>query len=362
MLFYSLIFFSISLLAFCEEIASLRQKKIVDFMMFAILCIVSAMHGIGGADWEVYLSAYNRCPDIFEYLRDMKYWHDNIFNFEYGYLFIISLIKTLGFNFNAYIVIQNIVFYSLMYVGLKRYTRHWGLVLLIFMYKMFIYDTFVSMRQPITIVGLFLIMKYIYERQGFRYFLCATLLFTVHNGALILFPLYLITYFKLTKKRLITLSILFLPTILIAQSGAFNALNTLMALINQAKGEGYSDSTGTLNIAYTLEYYLLLYFVIKNYNKLIQLKYGEFMIKIFLVVLPIVTLFSNVLILRRELDYFFVVYGIIGGYLCDVLPKMKFVILTCFILISYYGFSRYLYNFAQGGMIPYKTWLQTNTY
>lgn len=360
MIFYNTIFASIVFLTLIEESFIKRnQRPIVDIIMVLILCIVSALHGIGGKDYEIYYAAYKQVPTISDVIQNIGYTRRLLFNFEPGYIIIISFIKSLGFDFYGYTVIQAIVFYGLMYFGLRKYTSHFGILLLIFAYKMFFYDTFVSMRQPITIAVFFVIMKYIYEGQTIRFFIWSIVLASIHNGAFILFPLYFIRYFNLNKNRLIFLSLLFLPTAVLSNIGMGASINSIMSIINSDKGTSYGESTEVLNIAYTIEYYLIMLLVICNYKSIIQLKYGDFIVKIFLVMLPLVTLFSGVIILRRELDYFFFTYGIIGGYICDVRPKIKSLIIAAYIAISYYGYQRYLTNFDQGGLIPYQTWIET---
>lgn len=332
----------------------------VDVIILAILASFSALHGIGGTDYEIYEAAYNRIPNISDYISRPLYYSSEIFNHELGYLFIISVFKTIGCNYHAYLVLQSVLFYSLMYKGLHKFSKHWGLIMLVFMYKMFIYDTFVALRQGLTIAGFFAILPYLYNREAKKYYLGCIILSLIHNGAFVLFFLYILNYINLTKRRLWMLLLVFLPTTYLAHVGFGANLNTIMTLINASKAEGYSASSESMNIFYTIEYYIVMSLALFNYKRIVALKYGSFIIKLGLVLLPIVTLFSGIVILRREMDYFFPVYGIIGGYLCDALPNKKFIIITAYALICYYGFNRYLHNFDNGGMIPYKTWIETS--
>lgn len=360
MLFYTIIFGIVASLTFLQEMMPAKKRRVTDVIILLILASLSAMHGIGGTDYEIYQAAYNRIPNVFEFLSNHSYYRNEIFHFEVGYLFIISIFKTIGCDYYMYMVLQSVLFYALMYKGLHKFSNHWGLIMLVFMYKMFVYDTFVAMRQGLTISGFFFILQYLYNREAKKYFIGCLILSLIHNGAVILFPLYCINYFNLTRQRLFILLLLFLPTVILAHSGLGARLNTLMTIINATKGESYSNATETVNIAYTLEYYLIMSLVCINYRRIATLKYGTFIIKLSLILLPMVTLFSGILILRREMDYFFPVYGIIGGYLCEVLPKNKLIIVAAYTFICYYGFNRYLHNFDQGGMIPYKTWIETS--
>lgn len=360
MLFYTLIFGIVALLTFFQEFLPKNKKTSIDAIILIILASISAFHGIGGSDYEIYETAYNRIPNISDYISRPLYYSEAIFNHELGYLFIISLFKTIGCDYYTYLVLQSVLFYSLMYKGLHKLSNHWGLIMLVFIYKMFIYDTFVALRQGITIAGFYALLPSLYNKDAKRYFLGCIILSLIHNGAFILFPLYFLNHFNLTKRRLWILLLVFLPTTYLAHTGLGANLNAIMAIINTTKASGYSASTESLNILYTLEYYFVMCMVLFNYKRIIVLKYGSFIIKLALVILPIVTVFSGIEILRREMDYFFPVYGVIGGYLCDVLPKKKFIIITTYVFICYYGFNRYLHNFDNGGMLPYKTWIETS--
>lgn len=360
MFFYLVVFGVIFLLTCVEETIREGQRKYVAMLMLILLGTVTGLRSLGGSDMDVYSMAYETMPPVFEFLSYPTYYQSQCFDFEMGYLIIISLCRTLGLTFNGYLVFESILFYTLLYLGLKEYTRHWGIVMLVFLYKMFFYDTFVSMRQPITIVIFFCLLKYIHAHKAFRYFFWTLVAVFIHKGAVLLFPLYFVNRFSVSKKWFAIWLLVFFPTAILAQKGLGAHIDYLMMKINPDKGIGYATMEETLSFFYTLEYYLIAILVLLNFKKINQLPYGQFMIKLFLVMLPFVTIFSGVLILRRELDYFFPFYGILIGYGCDVLPKLKPLIILLTSMVCLYGYTRYLRNFDQGGLIPYKSWLVSN--
>lgn len=69
------------------------------------------------------------------------------------------------------------------------------------------------------------------------------------------------------------------------------------------------------------------------------------------------TLFSSSLFFRREIDYFIPTYAFILGYLCDIYRKKKWLIIGATAIICFYGYIRFIILFDDGGMIPYKSWL-----
>jgi len=360
MFFYLTIFFFVVYLALIRQKVIENQRILIDFVMLFVLACVTGFRAIGGSDFGVYVETFSRVPKFSTLISDIIWYQDNLFHMEIGYLVIISILKTIGFSFEGYLLLQSIFIYTFLYWGLRKYTRYWGIVMVVFLYKMFFYDTFISMRQPITVVLFFYIMHLIFEKRQIKYLLCLLLIMPIHNGALLLPFIYFINFFKISRKRLVLLSILFLPTVFLTKIGI---VSSAVDLMNYIGGEKTYSAGESLSIFYTLEYYFIMVLVITNYNRIINIdKYSTFIVKLFLIILPLVTVFRQIVILRRELDYFILVYAIIIGYLCDIHKKYRFIILCSTILICLYGYIRYLKNFDDGGLIPYKSWLYTQSF
>lgn len=369
MFFYISIFIVVLFLIFIEEQMPFQKKVYCDILILLILGLLTGFRAIGGTDFGVYYSVYNNTPDFFNYLYDYSNLHEyyHLFNMEKGYIGYISFIKTfLGLSFYGYLVLQSIIIYTCMYIGLKRYMNHWGIFILIFLYKMFFYETFISMRQPLTIVLFYLILPLIYERKALKYYLILTfIILPFHNGAIFLYLVYLINYFNLTKQKLIILNIIFIPTTIISELGidpiaSFSFLTDFVSdPVMKQKALNYMGGEETLSIFHTLEYLLVMGLLIINYDKIVhQSKYAPLMVKLFLILLPIMTLFRSNLFFRREIDYFVPTYAIILGYLCDIYKSRKWMVILGVAIISCYGFIRYITLFDGGTMLPYRSWLE----
>lgn len=370
MTFYLSIFFCICILLFIEESLPKVQKKYVDILMLIILAAASGFRGLGGSDYDIYAYAYDSVPSLSYFFQhtEQTIVEMQAFGMETGYLFFISFIKTcLALSFYGYLVLQAAIIYSLMYVGLRRYTNHWGLFMLIFIYKMFLYETFVSMRQPLTIVLFYCILPYIYDRKIWKYYLILFFfVIPLHNGALLLLLVYFTSFFKITRKRIILLNCIFIPTLLVSEMG-IDPLASLSVLFEEfssdsivgTKAEIYKNSIEELSIFHTLEYLLIMFLMLLNYDKIVQSdKYAPFVIKLFLVLLPIMTLFRTSIIFRRELDYFIPTYAFILGYLCDIYRNsFRYIIIITTTCICFFGYTRFLILFGNGALIPYVSWL-----
>ena len=368
MLFYVGIFiFCVIMLIFNNMLKEQKHKRIFEIITLVVLCIISGTrYYLGGTDYDVYKNMFEVLPNIFNF--DFSNVHEiyGTFGAEKGYLFFNSIVKTLGFNFFGFTLIHSIIFYTCMYIGLKRYTNNFNLLIIVFLYKMFFYDTFVSLRQTMTIAIFFVSLRFIENKKIIPYFLCCLLAVTFHNGALILFLVYFINKFKLTKKKLVILNCIFIPTLLVSMLNipilsSFEWIINIFSsetAIEKATGLVNSSSTSGIGFLHTLEYLAIMFLVIINYSKIIkQDKNAEFIIKLFVILLPLFTLFRGYEILTREKDYFLFTYAIILGYLCKMCnKKYSFVTQTVVTIVCLLGFYRDIIGFGNGGLIPFQTY------
>lgn len=332
-----------------------KQDYSVVFIILIFACISGFRYKLGGTDYEYYAYFYNLISakrDLLVALSKSQY--------EVGYTaFVYLCANVLHLSYEGSLVVEAFIFYILMYVGLNRYMHNWGIFLMFFMYKMFFYVTFVAMRQAFTVAGFFIIMRFLEERKPIKYYATLTLLSFFHFGAIILFVLYPIFGLKITKERLITIGVIFgFSTVLSGLTG--NLLNFVVNILGlsqlEDKAAGYS-ADASLNLLYTFEYFLLYILMVKNYDEIKQsFLHADFVMILFLMVLPIVTLFRSTLILVRELPYFYPAYAILLFYVYAV-SKNRLIIFSVFVLLCLSGLLKYMIQFDNGHFMHYETWL-----
>lgn len=371
MTFYIILFLLCLLSLFLSNILkSQKEKDIISILALIMLCIVSGTrYNLGGSDYYVYESIFNSVPDLTQqsFFVVNNSW---LANYEKGYLFLNSVIKTIGFNFYGFTLIHSVIFFVFMYLGLKKYINNFPLLIMIFLYKIFFYNTFISLRQSIAVAIFFLISKYIQEKKPLKYFVGCIIALSFHNAALILFPIYFINRMVLTKNKIIFLNTLFLPTIIfsyvdlpIIKILVFIAQYLPTASV-QAKIAYFTSNVNLegINLFHTLEYFLIMFLLIISYEKVVKInKDSEFIIKLFLCLLPIFTLLRGYTILTREKDFFTLTFAIILNYLCQInKKKYSLVIQIVTIMVCAYGFFRFIILFDNGGMMPYDSYLFEN--
>ena len=366
--------FYLFLFAFCvamfflnERVKNPKYKKIIEITTLVVLCIVSGTrYKLGGSDYIIYNAIYAYVPEINNFNFFTVQSLDGLFGAEVGYLFICSVFKTLNFSFYGFILIHSIFFYSCMYFGLRKYIDNFNFLIILFLYKLFFYNTFISLRQSLTIAIFFIALKYIEEKKPWKYFLCCFLALTIHNGAIILFPIYFINKFNLTKKRLLIINCVFVATILFSVFDipilkCFDFLANIFSLSGGVdKALAIINSTdSSLNILHTIEYLIIMFIVIFNYKKLIKINpHSKFIIKLFLILLPLFTLFRGYSIFTREKDYFTFTYIIILSLVCKLIStNKKFLLQICTIMVCLVGFVRFIILFDDGAMMPYESYI-----
>ena len=336
---------------------------------WVVLCIIlmAAMSGFrnqGGSDFETYHGLYVQTP-AFPEAFDHNLLNEN---YEEGYLYLVAFYKTIGFSYYGYLLINAIFFYLCLWFGLKRYTNHFGFVLLVFLYKLFYYNTFISMRQSVTIALFFLMIPMLEDKKFFRYYFLCWLASRFHNGAYLLFLLYPLVWFKLTKQRLIVLNVLFIPTVFLSSLSADLLSivgNELMSYsesdMEMRKVEGYfmTDGLSPISIFHTFEYFLLMTIVVLFFDEIVRCdNHADFILRIFVVLLPLFTMFRSSEILTREKDYFTITYAFILGYLSNIrCGKYKSVITPIAIIWCGFGFIRFVLLFDNGEFLRYDSWL-----
>lgn len=336
--------------------ACLKKKEPGVFIIILLFaCISGFRYKLGGTDYDYYGYFYgliNGERGFLATLSDSQY--------EVGYTaFVYLCANVLHLSFEGSLVVEAFIFYILMYVGLKKYMPNWGIFLMFFMYKMFFYVTCVAMRQAFTVVGFFLIMRYLEERKPLKYYASLALVATFHYGALLLFVLYPIFGIKIKKEKLKTIAIIFGISILFSDKtgSMLNFVVNILGLTQlEDKAADYS-ADASLSILYTIEYYLLYILMMRNYDKIKQrFQHVDFVIMLFLIVLPIVTLFRSTVILVRELPYFYPAYAILLYYVFAVSKNRK-IIFPVFVILCLSGILKYVIQFDNGHFMHYRTWL-----
>lgn len=344
-----------------------KTQKTLNLITIMILALVAGLRNVGGSDYYVYANIYDSIPTLGKFFSDYQVLDDKYttLGVERMYLFMNSLSKTLGLSYYGFIFIHSLFIVFVTYFALRNYTSEFTIVILVFLYKFYFYNVFISLRQPITMALFFIMIRYMERHDWKRYFLLAIISFMFHTAALILFPLYFLNRLKLSKKLIVALNLIFVPTLVLSTLNVpvLQLFEPILQLDIFATDEMFEKADSLINgisltsisWLHTAEYFLIMCFVIAFYDDLVKANPGAgTMIKLFLCLLPIFTLFRNYEILTRIKEYFTLSYGFILSYLA-MIKKGKFreFVYLAVGLWCGFGYFRFITLFDGGALTKY---------
>lgn len=356
----------LSIFGICVTCFLLERSKLnknthvyIDCILIAVLAVVvgsSNMFQI--SDMQVYQYTYKVVPDLRQFSFATIHSIYGTYEMEKGFLLFISLLKTLHINFRGFYVIHTLFVLGALYYGMSKYVKDFSIVVIMFLYKLFFYNLFISMRQSIAIAIFWIILHYIEEKKIVPYMLGCLVALHFHFSALILFPIYFIRYLKLSRSRVIVYisTMLVLSTLVKSRTLIGYMLNIINNPTIQRKVDGYISAGDSLGIFHTVEYFVIMFIIILFYNKIIKDNpHGHIIVGVLLILAPIVTVFRDLGIITRFKDYFTVFYGVVFG-LCYKLKISNRVLLYVFCIgLSLFGYVRYILLFGGGeSLLPYK--------
>lgn len=342
-----------------------KQSKILDvIVLFLLIFLSGTRYYMGGSDVYVYENVYNTTTTVRNILTyiftGVNYGVSE--NYEIGFQLVCAISKALHLSYFGFILVYSILFYILMYKGLKPYSKNWALLISVFMYKIMFYNTFISIRQGMTLAIFCHALHFIEEKKPFKYFLACFIAFYIHRGALLLFPLYFLRNVQISKKRVKCVAILFAPTWFVREFVNLGAvLERLIPLIGmEEKSGGWTEATVPISLLHTLECYLVISLVVIFYDKILKENEKEkLIIKLVVITIPIFTLLSNWIVMTREKDYFVLLYGIIIGYICksDIPANTKMLVKLGTLAVCLVGMVRYVLVFDGGVLMDFTSFI-----
>jgi hypothetical protein len=360
------------------------NKKDSRYLKIAVILLLVFMSGtryyMGGSDVYVYQGVYNGVPTpkyILQYIFTGVNNGVNT-NYESGFLLLCSIVKSLGFSYFGFILIWSIIFYTLLVKGLEDFVQNWAAFFALFMYKIMFYDTFISIRQGLTIAMFCYMLRFIRDRKWYIYFPLCIVAVLEHSGAAILFPLYFVTYIPITKKSIRNFAIIMLPTYFISSKVDISSwIYKIADILNNSKAEQWAEATEKINFIHTLECYIIVILVLVFYEKIIsneRKKEVTLVLQLFILAIPMFTLFRDWIVLTREKEYFVIMYGVIFGYILDggtteplynegdnnVGYQNAKVIALALLAACFIGMTRYVMVFDGGVLKTFTSFLTQN--
>ena len=356
---YLLIFF-IPVFFFLSTNPGRNQNSSFLFLfLLGLSLFVGFSDMFGGYDRYIYGEIFDNIADITttkgKYSESIYY---NFYSSEIGYTFLNVLISFFTENRYIFILIVTLIIYTCLFISLRKYTENYPLAVVLFMGLWFFF-TFTYLRQVLAATVIWLSIQYVIERKFWKFLVVFLIGFSMHNSAIIFFPLYFIPLKKFSPKLIVGVMIFLL---LLGLSPLPNSFFEVYESSSIVERHAEYNASGDLRIAYILEAFFFLYLILKSYKYIPTDKSHVVLLNMALIFCGILLLF-----VRSEnggrLSWYYMIgiistITLIGSHRYNIKTMGTFLILgiSLFLYLRIYtGWQAYNY------LSPYKSFL-TNGY
>lgn len=182
-----------------------KASRVAVFFMFVCVFIIHAFADIGSLED---LTAYSAG---FEEIKRMSVWQCvttdvEICKMERGFAFLLKIFSLLGLNFRAFLIVNSYFISVVFYRSILRHSPAIVLSALLFLLIINNQSVYV-IRQYLVVAIFFNSLKWIIERNPWKYILTCVICFFIHQSSIILLPVYFLYSLDL-KKLLVVLFLL----------------------------------------------------------------------------------------------------------------------------------------------------------
>ena len=267
-----------------------RQNNVLFFSIY--MCFLALFVGFsdmfGGYDRYIYGEIFDNIADVTtmkgDYSDSLLY---NFYSSEIGYTFLNVLISFFTENRYIFILIVTLIIYILLFVSIKKYTVNYPLATILFLGLWFFF-TFTYLRQVLGATIVWLGIRYVIERKFWRFMVVVLIGFSMHNSAIIFFPLYFIPQRKFSPKLIVGIM---LSLLVLGLSSIPNSFFEVYESSSIVERHAEYNASGGLRVAYILEAFFFLYLILKNYKNIPNDKQHVVLLNMALVFCGILLLF-----------------------------------------------------------------------
>lgn len=190
-MFYIAIFLGLLYLSYYE----FRGKKIKYLsleVLFILVTLLTVIRYGQGTDYFAYMSIYDKTPSLTSVSNFTELFKANS-EFEFGYVFLMSIFKTLGLNFTIFCGVAGVVTMLLIYRFIKQNSKLPITSFAIFYVFYYLVYVLSGIRQGLAIAIFVGIGIDLYKRKKYKEFALLILLTaTIHVSVLITFVIVII--------------------------------------------------------------------------------------------------------------------------------------------------------------------------
>ncbi|MCF0208095.1 MAG: EpsG family protein [Bacteroidaceae bacterium] len=346
-----LIIFAIPLFIYLKNKTNVYKNDLfLGLYMMLLACFVGFSDMLGGYDRYIY-------GDIFDAIAaDIHLGYsieeiDAMYFFEFGYSFINWLIGHITRNRYIFILIYTILIYINFYIAFKRHITNYPFAFIVFFGLIFFF-TFTYLRQIYGVSLALLSIKYLIERQRWKFFLIMITVALIHKSGIMFAVMYFIPQKKYTRDFVFIILFICLA---LGLSGLTSSFYDVYIEVSDINAQDDYSSDGGARFAYIAEVLVFGVIIFYNYDIVGKNKDEIFFLNMAIVFCAILLLFVRSINGGRLTWYF--IFGIIctmTNIIANSKGKRANVLRTTLIVLFFGLFYRILVGWG-GSLSPYKT-------
>lgn len=240
-----------------------QHSSFLFLFLLGLSLFVGFSDMFGGYDRYIYGEIFDNIADVTTIKGD---YSDSLYYYSYssevGYTFLNVLISFFTENRYIFILIVTLIIYTCLFISLRKYTENYPLAVVLFMGLWFFF-TFTYLRQVLAATIVWLSIQYVVERKFWKFLVVFLIGFSMHNSAIIFFPLYFIPLKKFSPKLIVGVMLFLL---LLGLSPLPNSFFEIYESSSIVERHAEYNASGGLRIAYILEAFFFLYLILKSYK------------------------------------------------------------------------------------------------
>ena len=240
-----------------------QHSSFLFLFLLGLSLFVGFSDMFGGYDRYIYGEIFDNIADITTIkgnYSDSLYYY--FYSSESGYTFLNVLISFFTENRYIFILIITLIIYICLFISLRKYTENYPLAVILFLGLWFFF-TFTYLRQVLGATIVWLGIQYVIDRKFFNFLIVFLIGFSMHNSAIIFFPLYFIPIKKFSPRLIVGVMLaLLILGITSLPNSLFEAYESSSVIERHAE----YNASGGLRIPYVLEAFFFLYLILKNYR------------------------------------------------------------------------------------------------
>ncbi len=213
------------------------SHKILACISMIVFVVFFCFRGYVQTDTVNYYELFERLPNIFSGIPDEDH-------FDKGFVVYMGIIKSLGFNYNQFIIISSFIDLILLTVLFRQYFSYKYYALYFYLFIIFtgLEYEFNLMRNIKSVLLFFISIKYVYSREFLKFLVLNLIGLSFHWSSIIFIPLYFFIHKELSLK---SSCLLFVIGILIFLIMPYLLTSVLQIITDYLQGYSMADRMGS---------------------------------------------------------------------------------------------------------------------